>query len=120
MSGGSLNYIYSSICEALNMPYGSYGIGQGKFNDYEDNVCEVIKTNRMEDLMLSVMMYDVACLLHSLEWYDSGDIGREKYMLDVETFKKKWLFKNNEDAYMMYKENVKKFLNTLTGEIDGL
>ena len=85
MSGGSHNYVYSDLALALDIPTGHYGkIGDAACNE------AVRKENPMEDLELSEMMYDVTCLLHSLEWYHSSDTCEDTYRKDVKAFKDKW------------------------------
>lgn len=86
MSGGSHNYEYSSLAMSLDIPSGHYGYIREDNEEYE----YVRKTNPMEDIELSELMYDVSCLLHSLEWYQSADTDEECYRKDVDTFKKKW------------------------------
>ena len=49
------------------------------------------KLNPLEDKELSELVYDVFCLLHSYDWYISGDTGEEDYRNDVKYFKDKWL-----------------------------
>ena len=36
MSGGSRNYLYSRVATELYIPSGTYGIGQGKYNSYNE------------------------------------------------------------------------------------
>ena len=38
-----------------------------------------------------LLVFDVFCILHSLDWYRSGDTCRETYRKDVKRFKDKWL-----------------------------
>lgn len=68
MSGGSMNYLYSSVRE--------YAVGM------------------MEDAELNELMGDVVELLHDLEWYQSGDYGEEAYRKSVAEFKAKWFGKS--------------------------
>ena len=94
MSGGSHNYIYERLADALNIPTGHYGDIKPDNNsmDYK----WTIRSNPMHDIELSLMMYDISCLLHSLEWYDSSDTGEETYMKDVKAFKDKWIGRSQE------------------------
>lgn len=94
MSGGSHNYIYNRLSDALNIPTGHYGDikPDNTVIDYK----RVIKSNPMHDIELSLLMYDISCLLHSLEWCDSSDIGDETYMNDVKAFKDKWIGRSQE------------------------
>ena len=68
MSGGSYNYIYSTLLAE----------------------CE----GRMLDIEMNDMIVDLSKLLHDLEWYQSGDSSEEKYLKALKAFKAKW-FKGN-------------------------
>lgn len=70
MSGGSHDY----ICYKIN-----------------EELC-----GKMEDRELNDLINDISILAHDLEWYHSGDIGRESYVKSIKAFKKKW-FKANRD-----------------------
>ena len=119
MSGGSHNYIYSSIALALDIPSGTYGIGEGKYGNYEEDVRSAREANPMMDKDLSELMYDVSCLLHSLEWCVSGDIRDEQYMKDVATFKKKWFGRNgSEEQKEAYKKDITDMLHKMLDEIE--
>lgn len=108
MSGGHFNYLYARIGNDLNFDPGHYGINE--YSYYAEEVKAARASNVMNDKDLSEMMYDITCLLHSLEWYESGDIGESGYMHDVETFKRKWFFRNSEQVRQAYKEDMRKFL----------
>lgn len=91
MSGGHYDYRNDSLCSEL---FGwsvspDYGIGTAR--EYKKNVTLARKANPMEDKMMSELVYDVFCLMHSLDWYQSGDTCRETYLQDVKAFKKKWM-----------------------------
>ena len=45
----------------------------------------------MEDAELDMLLEDFKDLLHDLEWYKSGDYGKDLYRESVASFKKKWL-----------------------------
>lgn len=94
MSGGSHNYIYNRLANALNMPTGHYG--DIKHDNNSMDYRWVTKSNPMHDIELSLLMYDISCLLHSLEWCDSSDIGEDTYMKDVKAFKDKWIGRSKE------------------------
>lgn len=64
MSGGSHNYVCFKI---------------------EEELC-----GRMWDPELDDLMQDIANLAHDLEWYESGDYGRDDYFKSVKAFKEKW------------------------------
>lgn len=64
MSGGSHGYVYGDIERQL--------VGQ------------------MYDKELDELMKDIAELAKALEWYDSSDIGIDKYKNQIKAFKEKW------------------------------
>ena len=94
MSGGSFNYICWNIENEL--------VGQ------------------MEDKELNELMKDIAGLTHDLEWYKSGDIGKDDYFETVKKFKKKWFQESRSERLKKYIETsieeFKKELCALVGE----
>ena len=87
MSGGHFNYANDSLCHEIfgyniDANYGEKGFA---------NSPTARKTNPLEDAELSELVFDVFCLLHSYDWYASGDTGPEDYFTDVKRFKQKWL-----------------------------
>lgn len=65
MFGGHYNYTYSRIADTYK--------------------------GELESPLLEEMMDDIVELLHSLEWYKSGDTSQEKYHKYIDTFTKKWI-----------------------------
>ena len=63
--------------------------------NFEDNL-KARKQDPMKDPELSEMVYDLFCLLHSADWYLSGDTGFEDYRADVDRFKTKWFGKTQK------------------------
>ena len=63
MSGGSMNYLYSRVYDAVGM---------------------------MDDAELDELIRDISDLLHDCEWWHSSDICEETYRKSVVEFKKKW------------------------------
>lgn len=87
MSGGHWDYLNDTLC----------GYIFGKSPDYDFASTElqrerldVWRRNMLEDKIISELVFDVFCLLHSYDWYASGDICQETYQKDVEQFKSKW------------------------------
>lgn len=118
MSGGSHDYIYSSLASALDIPSGGYGIGtEGRYGTYFEDSKFSREKDPMHDSELSEMMYDVDCLLHSLEWYESSDIGEEKYYEDVKAFKEKWFGRDCETSFAAYRQDL---INRLEAQIQSL
>lgn len=118
MSGGSHDYLYSKLALELGIPSGSYNIGNGKYGGYAQEVAEARQVNPMHDPELSEMMYDVSCLLHSLEWSDSCDTSEELYFEDVRKFKEKWFGRTSEQTIQAYREDIKRFTERLIRDID--
>jgi hypothetical protein len=93
MSGGHWYHSNDSACHEifdwkLSPDYGQQGFEQAM---------AARKLNPLEDKQLSELCWDMFCLLHSYDWYASGDTGEERYREDVKYFKDKWLNVNHED-----------------------
>lgn len=87
MSGGHWNYDNDSAARAIfgwnmDVDYGEEGFAQSKY---------ARRNNPLGDKMISELVWDVFCLLHSYDWYMSGDTCEETYLEDLKRFKKKWL-----------------------------
>lgn len=76
MSGGSHNYIYHQIDQEL--------------------------VGAMRDVELDDLMKDISELARVLEWYDSGDTSKEKYLAEVKKFKAKWFESSREERLKRY------------------
>lgn len=94
MSGGSYNYIYSTL-----------------WNECGDS---------MYDAELNDMISDLCDVLHDLDWWQSGDIGEEQYRQTVSKFKKKWFEGDRQERLKSYIDSqigiVRKELYQLIGE----
>jgi hypothetical protein len=55
------------------------------------------RVNPLEDRVISEMLWDMMCLLHSYDWYRCGDTCEDTYRDDVAYFKKKWMQTPMED-----------------------
>ena len=87
MSGGHFNYENDRLCHEIygwhiDPNYGNKGFNQSKIARSIDP---------LEDLVISELVFDVFCLLHSYDWYKSGDTCDDTYRNDIKRFKKKWL-----------------------------
>lgn len=71
MSGGRFNYADSNLKSEM------FG-----WVDEPHNV--------MEDAEISELVWDLLYLIHTFDYYESGDTGREKYIKEKNDFKKKW------------------------------
>lgn len=90
MSGGLFDYKNETLCyEVFDWGLDSmYGIGSDKQNKGAEIARRI---NPFEDTMISELVYDVFCLMYSLDYYRSGDTGEDTYRADVNAFKNKWL-----------------------------
>ena len=87
MSGGHFNYANDTLCREIygwkvDPDYGDEGFEQSPI---------ARKINPFNDLVISELIFDVFCLLHSFDWCESGDTCEETYRKDVKHFKEKWL-----------------------------
>lgn len=89
MSGGHWNY------KSDHLAWDIFGFGFSP--DYGDKGFMQSKAaaclNPLEDHEMSEMLWDMLCILHSYDWYASGDTGEETCREDVQRFKDKWLGK---------------------------
>ena len=87
MSGGYWNYTNDYLANDMfwNTPnYGEKGFSMS---------ADARRKNPFEDKQISELIWDVFCLMHSYDWYVSGDNREEHYREDVVYFKNKWLGK---------------------------
>lgn len=101
MSGGHFDYKNDTACyEIFSWDVRpTYGIG-GKDQKYYAKIARQL--DPMEDIELSDMVYDMFCLLHSLDWYQSGDTSYGQYQADVDAFKRKWFKGKRSDRLKEY------------------
>lgn len=90
MSGGKWGYVNDRVANELFGYYLDVGYGL-EDNDINDSRKLARKINPLEDKLLSELVFDVLCLLHSYDWYASGDNCEATYLKDVKYFKQKWL-----------------------------
>lgn len=87
MSGGSMGYLYYKVEDAADC---------------------------FEDKELRDLVKDLAKLLHDLEWYKSGDYGKEDYLESLNEFKHKWFAMDRNERLKKYiDETCEEFVNTL-------
>lgn len=97
MSGGRFDYDNDRAGRSI-FGWGvniDYGLGMDEH--YAASVKEARRQNPFQDKQLSELTFDLFCLLHSLDWYLSGDTGEQTYRKDLAFFKKKWLKPSAED-----------------------
>ena len=68
----------------------------GGSHDYGCYTLERLFCDSMQDDEMNEMIQDLVKVLHDVEWWDSGDIGEERYRTTVEEFKKKWFGTRDE------------------------
>lgn len=87
MSGGLWDYRNDDLAReiftwSMSPNYGNKGFSQA-------NAARA--RNPLEDKMISELVWDVLCLLHSFDWYKCGDTCEDTYKKDLKYFKNKWL-----------------------------
>lgn len=86
MSGGHWNYQNDQLCNDIY----DYNVSP-TYGEHDEESRKARRLNPMEDRVISELVYDVFCLLHSYDWYASGDTCQLTYLADVQAFKEKWL-----------------------------
>lgn len=76
MSGGSYNYIYSSLYTEC--------------------------CGQMLDAEMDEMIRDLCDVLHDLEWWQSGDSSEERYRKTLADFKSKWFMGERQERLKSY------------------
>lgn len=88
------------------MSGGSYG--------YKFCILEEYYVGAMYDAELDEMMKDLVNVLHDLEWWQSADIGEDKYRKTVKAFKDKWF---NADRCERLKPIIDRRINKVRTEL---
>ena len=92
MSGGSFNYMYERIRENYS----------GEMYDHE----------------LNALLEDFCNVLHDLEWWQSGDYSKDKYLSSVDQFKKKWLSGHSDESDAKLERYKSSLMNVITKELE--
>ena len=90
MSGGTWNYANDNLAGDI-FGWGldvDYGLNR---EEHKISAMRARKADPLEDKELSELVFDVFCLLHSYDWYNSADTGEDTYRSDIKAFKDKWL-----------------------------
>ena len=87
MSGRRFDYSNDRLCHDIfgwevSADYGECGFKQSKI---------ARRLDPLDDILLSELVFDVFCVLHSYDWWKSGDTCEDDYREDVQRFKDKWL-----------------------------
>lgn len=80
----------------------------GHYN-YQCFTIENTYEGEMENHLLECLLKDFCKLLRSLEWYKSGDTGREDYHKDANDFIEKWIKSENVRHIKDTSEIIDKF-----------
>lgn len=59
--------------------------------EYQEELKHIVRGNVLKDFELSMLVFDVLCLLHTYDYVYAGDYGDEELEQQVTAFKKKWL-----------------------------
>ena len=111
MSGGHFDYRNDNLCHdifgwGISPDYGERGFDQSKL---------ARRVDPLDDLVMSELIFDVFCVLHSYDWYQSGDTCEDTYRADVQRFKDKWLSRTLPDDRI--REIIDDELNVVRGRL---
>lgn len=109
MSGGSLNYLAFSMNDEL---YNKAHVHYSNVKNPKEATsarCD----DPFEDRDVSELVFDVACIIHALEWYKSGDICEETYREVLSEFKKNYILDEVIDI-RVYKKALKLACHQIT------
>lgn len=86
MSGGHYDYKNDSLCNEIFgwSIYPTHG-------NHDEKSRLARRIDPFDDVLVSELVFDVFCLIHSFDWWQSGDTDEEDYREDVQQFKDKWL-----------------------------
>ena len=89
MSGGHFEYLNDEACDIIfSNARCDYRIGD---EYYKNNAEKARALDPLEDKEISELVFDVFCLLHSLDYYICGDRCKDDYQKDKNIFKQKWM-----------------------------
>lgn len=90
MSGGHWDYQNDSLANTIYQHcYPDYDLADERVKEIS---AIARKENPLDDKDLSMLLYDLLCILHSCDWYRSGDTDEAQYKKDIQYFKEKWLW----------------------------
>ena len=116
MSGGAFEYLQSQLAAELfgwdaDCTYGKRG------HEWSKNARKI---NPMKNKEVSELVWDALCLIHSLDWFKSGDNCEETYEEDLKWFKDKWLGgRSAADSIEAYKQDIRDFADEIIKEIEN-
>lgn len=105
MSGGYWEYKNDNACGEIFTwdVTPCYNMGSKNYKIYSQVARSM---NPLEDFEISDLVFDVFCLLHSFDWYASGDNMPETYQKDVEFFKQKWFKSTRSERLKEYVDSA--------------
>lgn len=114
MSGGHFDYSENQLAHSMfgwsmDVDYGEDGFSQSKV---------ARNINPLDDRELSEMLWDMLCLIHSKDYYESGDTSKERYEKDLKYFKNKWMKRSESDVIAAYKQDIRNYADELIRELD--
>lgn len=95
MSGGHFDYFHDKITQQIY----NWELDAGYNLGSKEQVWSANKARHMDplnDVELSEMLYDLACVMKAHDWYVSGDTGPEDYDEAKQYFKNKWFGKTQK------------------------
>lgn len=104
MSGGHFDYIED---KAVNAMFG-YDVYIPRYFDgeyakeYKKNLAAAIRMDPMEDADVSALLFDMLYLIHSCDFYKSGDTGPDDYRKDLDRFRAKWFGTSRDERLLEY------------------
>lgn len=93
MSGGCFDYKNDYLCDEI---FGYDLSPEYNLEKIKKLSRSAARKNPLEDRVISEIVFDIFCLLHSFDWYTSGDTSESTYFEDIEYFKEKWLECDNK------------------------
>ena len=113
MSGGYYEYKDSSLARdifgwELNLDYGAEGFAESP---------KAAEINPLQDREISEIVWDVFVLIHSYDWYRSGDTDEAQYGEDIKRFKDKW-FKPNKTQ--IRERTVEQIVKSIQKELEDM
>lgn len=96
----------------------SGGIWNYKDADLKNELFDDEPTDVVQDMEISILLFDMLTLLHSYDWYVSGDTGENTWLEAKRKFKDKW-FKGDrserlkqiiDDRLTIVKEELEKII----------
>lgn len=112
MSGGAFNYTENTLAYEL------FGYNTSLDYNHFDNTKPQKVKNAFYDIGVSRLVLDVFNLIYTLDYYESGDIGKEDYYNALNKFKEKWLSNTNDTLMQIIDDEIELLRNDLKNMIE--